>query len=190
MPRAASLHPNHHLRSPVPARTTSLISRRGNGTTWTMRSRSSAMTKKADNPYPPRLLTREQAAYYCGVSMRRFGDLVSQGIVPKRLARTKLWDKEAIDAALDIRSGIKREHAKEEGESALTRWLKENGSTKAEPARKSVRELVLVTEKPKRRRRRSRTTSRRKYRIDEYLEGFELPPGINAIRKKIGRAHV
>ncbi len=54
----------------------------------------------------PRLLTREQAAAYCGVSVQTFTSWVRGGIVPGPLPGTRRWDKRAIDATLDLVSRI------------------------------------------------------------------------------------
>jgi predicted DNA-binding transcriptional regulator AlpA len=52
---------------------------------------------------PPRLLSREQAAEYCGVSPTYFDEVVDDGRMPKpvRLGRRVLWDLRKIDLALD-----------------------------------------------------------------------------------------
>lgn len=55
---------------------------------------------------PPRLLTRAEAAAYCGVGMGAFSDWTRKGILPKALKGTQRWDRAAIDAALDRRSGL------------------------------------------------------------------------------------
>lgn len=74
----------------------------------------------------PRLMTREQAAAYCGVTPSTFGGWVSKGIVPRPLLSTRRWDRHAIDQALDVLSGIKRVAADEE-ESEADRWFRESG---------------------------------------------------------------
>ena len=60
----------------------------------------------ADAGIAPRLLTREQAAAYCGVGLTTFTAWVRRGIIPGPLPATHRWDKKAIDAALDILSHI------------------------------------------------------------------------------------
>jgi excisionase family DNA binding protein len=52
---------------------------------------------------PPRYLSREQAAEYCGVSPTYFDQLVDDGRMPMpvRLGRRVLWDLRKIDRALD-----------------------------------------------------------------------------------------
>jgi hypothetical protein len=54
----------------------------------------------------PRLLTREQAASYCGVGVTTFAAWVRRGIIPGPVSATHRWDKDAIDAALDVLSRI------------------------------------------------------------------------------------
>jgi hypothetical protein len=56
----------------------------------------------------PRCLNRHQAAAYCGCdSLSTFADWVRRGIVPGPIAGTHRWDRRAIDAALDLASGIR-----------------------------------------------------------------------------------
>jgi predicted DNA-binding transcriptional regulator AlpA len=66
----------------------------------------------------PRLLTREQAAAYCGVGPTTFGTWIRRGIIPGPIHRTHRWDREAIDAALNLSSGI---NARIDG-NALDQW--------------------------------------------------------------------
>lgn len=55
----------------------------------------------------PRCLSRRQAAEYCGCgSLSTFDDWVRRGIVPGPITGTRRWDRKAIDAALDKRSGL------------------------------------------------------------------------------------
>jgi predicted DNA-binding transcriptional regulator AlpA len=60
----------------------------------------------ADLGIAPRLLTREQAAAYCGLSVHGFSEWVKTGRLPGPIAGTARWDLRAIDAALDSLSGI------------------------------------------------------------------------------------
>ena len=53
-----------------------------------------------------RLLSREEAAAYCGVRPDQFTRYVRQGIMPQKITRTTRWDKHAIDAAIDRLSGL------------------------------------------------------------------------------------
>jgi predicted DNA-binding transcriptional regulator AlpA len=60
----------------------------------------------ADLGIAPRLLTREQAAAYCGLSVHGFSDWVKAGRLPGPIRGTTRWDRKAIDAALDQASGL------------------------------------------------------------------------------------
>jgi hypothetical protein len=56
---------------------------------------------------PPRMLSREEAAAYCGVSPTLFDAQVAQDILPQGvwLGGRKLWDVRKLDKALDALSG-------------------------------------------------------------------------------------
>jgi len=54
----------------------------------------------------PRLLTRQQAAAYCGVTPDTFDDYRRRAIVPDPIAGTNRWDRKLIDQWLDKASGI------------------------------------------------------------------------------------
>ncbi len=60
----------------------------------------------ADLGIAPRLLTREQAAAYCGVGTTTFAAWIRHGMIPGPVQRTHRWDRKAIDAALDALSQI------------------------------------------------------------------------------------
>jgi predicted DNA-binding transcriptional regulator AlpA len=76
----------------------------------------------ADAGFAPRLLTREQAAAYCGLSTRGFSEWVKAGKMPSPIPGTARWDRRAIDAVLDKASGL--ETAGEQ-EDAFDRWKRE-----------------------------------------------------------------
>ena len=63
-------------------------------------------SREAGSPIAPRLLTKEQAAHYCGLSPSGLDAWVRAGIVPGPIAGTKRYDLRAIDMALDRHSGI------------------------------------------------------------------------------------
>ena len=48
-----------------------------------------------------RLLSREEAAHYCGTTPRRFTVWVERGLMPRRIPGTNRWDVRAVDAAID-----------------------------------------------------------------------------------------
>jgi|SaaInlStandDraft_5_1057022.scaffolds.fasta_scaffold47180_1 hypothetical protein len=54
----------------------------------------------------PRLLSRQHAATYCGVSLETFDDYRRRGIVPDPVDGTARWDIKLIDQWLDRASGI------------------------------------------------------------------------------------
>jgi hypothetical protein len=86
------------------------------------------MTAPDDNR--PRLMTKEDAAAYCGVCAITFGNWVTSGIMPRPFRSTRMYDRLAIEAAIDRDSGILRATAPEE--SALERWQREQAERKAE----------------------------------------------------------
>jgi predicted DNA-binding transcriptional regulator AlpA len=74
-----------------------------------------------------RLLSRHQAACYCGLSASAFSNWVKAGRLPASIFQTARWDLKAIDRALDSLSGIE-----ESGSTALDEW-------RAKRARRSER---------------------------------------------------
>jgi predicted DNA-binding transcriptional regulator AlpA len=66
----------------------------------------------------PRLVTRDQAASYCGLSPQGFSEWIRAGRLPCPIEGTSRWDLKAIDAALDAASGL----AKFDAASALDTW--------------------------------------------------------------------
>lgn len=71
-------------------------------------------TLKADPlSYPPRGLSREEAARYLGIGATLFNQLVDEGVIPrpKRLKARMIWDRVALDMAFaelpdDDKSGL------------------------------------------------------------------------------------
>ena len=55
----------------------------------------------------PRRMTRELAAYYCGLSVNTFDSHVQAGRYPSgiRIGGRVVWDLVALDRALDIEAG-------------------------------------------------------------------------------------
>jgi hypothetical protein len=49
----------------------------------------------------PRLLTKVEAAAYCGLTVRQFSRHVSKHVTARRFGQAKLWDIKALDAWLD-----------------------------------------------------------------------------------------
>jgi hypothetical protein len=54
----------------------------------------------------PRLISKSEAATYCGLSLSSFSDWQRRGIVPGPVPGTHRWDRKALDSALDKMSGI------------------------------------------------------------------------------------
>ena len=54
----------------------------------------------------PRLLSREAAATYCGISPTAFDEHVAQAVKPIEIGRRDLWDVKALDRWLDQQSGL------------------------------------------------------------------------------------
>ncbi|MBO6725544.1 MAG: hypothetical protein JJ911_07790 [Rhizobiaceae bacterium] len=54
----------------------------------------------------PRLLARNQAAMYLGLSLSTFSNWVTAGLLPKPVFGSKRWDRLALNAAIDRESGI------------------------------------------------------------------------------------
>jgi predicted DNA-binding transcriptional regulator AlpA len=76
----------------------------------------------------PRLLKREQAAAYCGLSVHGFSEWVKTGRLPGPIRGTVRWDRKAIDAAIDVLSRI---DAKSE-DDALDQWKAKHHKRHAE----------------------------------------------------------
>ena len=55
---------------------------------------------------PPRGLSRDTAAAYCGVDAATFDRWRADGMVPGPMPGTRRWDRRAIDVALDRLSGL------------------------------------------------------------------------------------
>lgn len=77
----------------------------------------------------PRMLTKAQAAEYCGCStLGAFDVWRTKGIVPGAVPGTTRWDKKAIDAALDAASNLvtPSDHL-----TPYQRWKADNGQVRA-----------------------------------------------------------
>lgn len=69
-----------------------------------------------------RLMSRQDAAAYCGVSVSTFAGWVKSGYMPAPLFGSKRWDRCAIDATLDKASGLDNGASKE---TPLEKWKRE-----------------------------------------------------------------
>jgi hypothetical protein len=78
-------------------------------------------------PFTPRGMSRRQAAQYIGCnSVSAFDAMRRRGLIPGPIPGTRLWDKKALDRALDMLSGIAPE-----GYSEADAWFAENDRARA-----------------------------------------------------------
>ena len=65
------------------------------------------MKKPSQTDFPPRGLSRIQAAYYVGVSTSLFDQMVVDGRMPKprEINRRRVWDRHQVDTAFDMLPG-------------------------------------------------------------------------------------
>jgi hypothetical protein len=54
----------------------------------------------------PRLLTREQAATYCGVSPAHFTETIGKEVPPVKVRAALRWDRVVLDRWIDQKSGL------------------------------------------------------------------------------------
>jgi len=82
------------------------------------------VTGRAAPALAPRLLSKSEAAAYCGLGVRGFENWVAKGLVPGAVPGTARWDRKAIDAALDKASGISGcDEGESQERSPLDTWL-------------------------------------------------------------------
>lgn len=75
----------------------------------------------------PRVLTKAQAAEYCGcATTRAFDDWVARGIIPGAIHGTYRWDKKAIDLALDLASNLPSNITPSDQLTPYQRWKADN----------------------------------------------------------------
>ncbi len=67
-----------------------------------------------------RLLSKQEAADYCSLTLSGFAYWVQKGRMPPPLEGTQRWDKKSIDLRLDRMSGIEK---KASPEDPLDAWL-------------------------------------------------------------------
>ena len=84
---------------------------------------------KAANDNQPRLMTRAQAAEYCGYSPGQFSRLVSAGTLPGHAGKLKRWDRKVLDAKLDEISGLANDNAPEDD---FDKWEREYNARKSQ----------------------------------------------------------
>jgi len=54
----------------------------------------------------PRMITKVEAAQYCGLTPSGFSSWVKRGVLPNSVPGTNRWDRKAIDAKIDRLSGL------------------------------------------------------------------------------------
>lgn len=100
--------------------------------------------------YLPRVLTKADAAAYCGVSEKGFDQWVRTGKLPRAMKGTRRWDKVAIDYAIDRLSGVSRD-APPPSPSGLQKWVAERQAQKKAEAERQA-EVDRRSLNPQRRR--------------------------------------
>jgi hypothetical protein len=58
----------------------------------------------------PRLLSRDAAAAYCGISQNHFEEHVVPAVPPVKIGERRLWDVKALNIWLDRQSGLLQHH--------------------------------------------------------------------------------
>jgi hypothetical protein len=84
------------------------------------------MPKGKDAPLP-RLLSKAEAAAYCGVTQQTFAKWVAADAMPDPLPVMKKWDRKSIDATLDQASGLSPSAP---AEDAFEKWKRERDARK------------------------------------------------------------
>jgi predicted DNA-binding transcriptional regulator AlpA len=69
-----------------------------------------------DHDDRPRLISRQEAAAYCGINKTTFSTWVTTHKMPPPIPGTRKWDKKAIDAKLDEISGLGANNIEDEYE--------------------------------------------------------------------------
>jgi len=73
----------------------------------------------------PRLISRAEAAAYCGITPTCFSMWVASHKMPPSIPGMRKWDKRAIDAKLDEISGLDAN----DNEDPYEKWMKENAGS-------------------------------------------------------------
>ncbi len=84
-----------------------------------------AQLRNTSQTLPPRGLTREQAADFCGLAPSTFDAWVRAKKMPGPVAGTKRWDLKALEKAWDQLSGLTDTVNKADDDFA--QWVRENG---------------------------------------------------------------
>lgn len=107
--------------------------------------------RSAEPKNPPRILSKADAAAYCGMSVTDFHQLVVAKTLPDRVYATWGWDRAAIDLAIDRLSGIDRS-APPAKPSGLAAYMEKWHARKAAEAEQRAKDEAAGI-KPERRRR-------------------------------------
>jgi hypothetical protein len=76
-------------------------------------------------PAFPRCIRRKEIEQAYGLKPAVFSRLVAKGIMPLRVPGTRMWDRHAIEHALDKIAGL--DQASNDSETEVDRWFKEHG---------------------------------------------------------------
>jgi hypothetical protein len=77
----------------------------------------------------PRGMKRAEAAAYCGISPATFSRWVGVGIMPRSIPGTRVWDRMALDRALDKVSAVSITASRNKDE--VERWFENEDSQNA-----------------------------------------------------------
>ncbi|MGA6963343.1 MAG: hypothetical protein WBZ51_06915, partial [Xanthobacteraceae bacterium] len=77
----------------------------------------------------PRGIKRADAAKYCGISPATFSRWISVGIMPRSIPGTRVWDRVALDRALDKVSAVSITASREKNE--VENWFEKEESQNA-----------------------------------------------------------
>ena len=73
----------------------------------------------------PRLLSRDAAAAYCGISQNHFEEHVTPAVPPIKIGERRLWDVRALNIWLDQQSGLLQPH------QSIDAWAEKLGNDSA-----------------------------------------------------------
>lgn len=65
-----------------------------------------------DNGVSNRLISRKEAASFCGISASRFSQWVTAGVMPMPIQGTRRWDRLAIERMIDARNTLANDNKK------------------------------------------------------------------------------
>jgi excisionase family DNA binding protein len=83
------------------------------------------MSKLSDSlAYPPRGMSREEAARYVGVGTTKFDEMIADGRMPKPKAINgrRVWDRLKLDSAFDELPGDDDGSAENPADRAMAEW--------------------------------------------------------------------